>query len=193
MKKRMFIILVLISIIAMVAGTAAAPLKSRSIKLASTQFIQGKGVVFLFDTTGKFTKSDLNTAFAYAGENSLDVDCNIKEGKDQIVCTVALVNQYVGKSIVVGLIGQGFWTTVPARPAPTASTCYGIHDYIPDGWHLFDTICQDTPPKEGDQIEHLDPSGNSWTYTFWLNGVQGYNAGPAYYAVGTPIPPESKN
>lgn len=186
MKKRMTIILTLISIIAMVAGTAAAPLESRSIKLVSTQFIQGKGVVFLFATTGKFTKSDLKTAFAYTGGDSLSMDCKIKDGEDQIVCTAALVNQYVGKSIMVGLIGQGFWTTVPAKPAP-APTCYGLYDFFDMNgdivpWHLFDTICQDTPAKEGDQIEHLDPSGHYRIYVFLLDGVGGYNAGAAYYA-----------
>lgn len=116
MKKRMVLILSLISIFLMVAGTAAVPLKSRSIHLTETRFIQGKGVVFLFATTGEFTKSDLDTAFAYSGGQSLDVNCNIKNGMDQIACTVKLVNQYAGQDIVVGLIGQGFWTTVPEKP-----------------------------------------------------------------------------
>lgn len=120
MKKRAFLILALISIVVMLAGTAAAPMASRSISFLDARFVPGKGVVFLFETTGVFTKSDMNTAFAYADGKSLDIDCHMKDNS-QIACTVALINQYAGQSVVVGLIGQGFWATVPGTV-----TCYGF-------------------------------------------------------------------
>lgn len=126
MKKRMIIIMTLIAIIAMVAGTAAAPLKSRSFRLVDTRFVNGTGVVFIFSTTGEFTKADMSTAFAYAGGDSLDTYCEVREDVSQIVCTVFLVNQYVGKDIVVGLLGQGYWTTVPAKPVKTGGACLGV-------------------------------------------------------------------
>ena len=115
MKNKLFLLLSLISIMAMLVGTAANPLESRSISLAEVRFVQGKGVVFLFDITGKFTKSDLDTAYAYAGGNSLDVHCVIKKGQDQIACTVHAINQYAGQSVLIGLLGQGFWATVPYK------------------------------------------------------------------------------
>ena len=54
MKKRTFLILTLISIIAMVAGTAMTSNAPRSIRFVGAQFIEGKGAVFHFETTGEF-------------------------------------------------------------------------------------------------------------------------------------------
>mgnify|MGYP006921593584 CR=1 FL=1 len=128
MNRKLLLFLILISIVSMLAGTAAAPFESRSFHLVEVRFIDGKGVVFLFDTTGKFTKSDLDTAFAFAGGNSLDAHCVFNQDHDQIRCTVKLVNPYAGQSILVGLMGQGFWAIVPEE----AARCLGF-SYLFEG------------------------------------------------------------
>ena len=58
----------------MVAGTAMAPQTSRSIQFQEARFVSGKGVVFLFSTTGSFSNAELKTAVAYTGGQSLNTD-----------------------------------------------------------------------------------------------------------------------
>ena len=120
MKKRAFLILTLISILALVGGTASAAMESKSVKLISTQFVDHKGVVFKFETTG-LSKADLNSAYAYAGGNLLSVDCH-QQGDGIVACTVKDINQYAGKEVMISLAGFGFWTTVPGE-----YTCYGFY------------------------------------------------------------------
>ena len=116
MKKRTFLILTLISIIAMVAGTAMTSNAPRSIRFVGAQFIEGKGAVFHFETTGEFKQSDMKTAFAYGnGGDPLNVHCVVQSEKDRVACTVKDVNRY--SSVLINIIGQGFWADVPQRPA----------------------------------------------------------------------------
>lgn len=133
MKKRTILILTLISIVAMVAGTAMAPLTGRSIRFLGAQFTPGKGAVFLFEYTGKITKSELNAAFAYGnGGDPLKPHCVDKKDVSQIRCTVSNVNNY--NEVMISIIGLGFWASVPAPVGP----CIGfiisdgsLAEYIP--------------------------------------------------------------
>ena len=119
MKGRTIRVLILISLLVFVVGTAAAPMKDgKTARLLETRFIPGKGVVFIFEASG-LSKSDLNSAYAYAGGNALDANCRFKDDGN-VACTVKDINKYVGQSVMVGLAGQGFWATVPG-----SHVCYG--------------------------------------------------------------------
>ena len=118
MKKNTVLVLALISILTMVAVTAMAPQTSRSIQFQEARFVSGKGVVFLFSTTGSFSNAELKTAVAYTGGQSLNTHCVVKNGMHKIACTVKLINQYVGQDVVIYLLEQGFWSTVPEKIYP---------------------------------------------------------------------------
>ena len=151
MKKRTVLILTLISIVAMVAGTAMAPLTGRSIRFMGAQFTPGKGAVFLFEYTGKITKSELNAVFAYGnGGDPLNAHCVDKKELSQIRCTVSNVNQY--NEVMLSIIGQGFWANVPERVGP----CLGF--IITDAnWTLVEYIPWTAPrlPSGYTHEDHL--------------------------------------
>ena len=114
MKKRTILIFTLISILAMVAGSAMTSNAPRSIRYLDSRFINGKGAVFLFETTGEFTKQDMKTAFAYGnGGDPLNAHCVVQADKSRIACTVSNVNKY--DEVMLSILGQGFWASVP-RP-----------------------------------------------------------------------------
>ena len=121
MKKRMVLALTLIAIVSMVAATAAAPMASKSVTLTGTRFVDGKGTVFTFQTTG-LNKADLNSAFAYASGNPLDTYCKMR-AEGIVVCTVKDINRYAGQQVLISLAGFGFWATVPT-PHTTANVCW---------------------------------------------------------------------
>ncbi len=119
MKARTIRVLILISLLVFIVGTAAAPMNGgKTVKLLETRFIPGKGVVFIFEASG-LSKSDLNSAYANVGGNALSTDCRFKDDGN-VACTVKDINRYAGQSVMVGLAGQGFWATVPGN-----HICYG--------------------------------------------------------------------
>ena len=119
MKGRTIRVLILISLLVFVVGTAAAPMKDgKTARLLETRFIPGKGVVFIFEASG-LSKGDLNSAYANVGGNALSTDCRFKDDGN-VACTVKDINRYVGQSVMVSLAGQGFWATVPG-----SHVCYG--------------------------------------------------------------------
>lgn len=120
MKNRLSLLLMLISMIVMVIGTAIAPHAPRTIHFLEARFVEGKGAVFLFEITGKFTQQEMKEAFALGnGVDPLSVHCVIQNEKSRIACTVKDVNRY--NSVVVNIIGLGFWADVPKK-----EPCLGI-------------------------------------------------------------------
>ena len=125
MKKRTILILTLISIVAMVAGTAMSNHGSNSIRFAGARFIGGKGAVFLFDYTGTISKSDLQAAFAYGnGGDPLKVHCVDKKEMMQIRCTVSGVNRYT--DITLNIAGQSGGVLSVPKPKSASIPCLGF-------------------------------------------------------------------
>lgn len=122
MKKKVGLILVLISIVALVFSTAAAPMDGKIVSFVGSHFIPGKGVVFIFEVSG-ITQADLNAASSPVGS----VDCNFKDDGN-VACTVKHANQYAGQSIPFNLAGYGFSVSVPGN-----FTCYGSISTYVDG------------------------------------------------------------
>ena len=115
MQKKTLIILTLVSIIALVFGTAAAPMDGKRVNLVESRFIDGKGVVFIFETVG-LTNADLKNAFSSAGS----VNCKFKDDS-RVACTVKYANQFAGQQIAINLAGYGFFAEVPS----SKTVCYG--------------------------------------------------------------------
>ena len=112
MKKRTILILTLISIVAMVAGTAMAPAEGRSVRYLGARFVSGKGPVFLFEYTGNISKAELRSAHAIGSNGmALNAHCVDKKDVNQIVCTVAGSKKY--SDVELYFMGQGFWASVP--------------------------------------------------------------------------------
>ena len=129
MKKKTLIVLILISIVALVFGTAASSMGGKRVNLAETRFIEGKGVVFIFEVEG-LTKADLKNSFSSAGS----VDCKFKDD-GRVACTVQYANQYAGQQIPISLAGYGFYADVPA-----AYNCFGWANTWVDADGLFYTV-----------------------------------------------------
>ena len=143
MKKRTNLLLALLSIVIMLASTAMTSNAPRSIRFIGAQFIEGKGAVFHFETTGEFKQSDMKTAFAYGnGGDPLNVHCVVQSEKDRIACTVKDVHRY--NNVLINITGLGFWADVPSKPA-----CLGVAILaegkeeawiIPNGSEIFKEI-----------------------------------------------------
>ena len=56
MKKKVLLILALMSIVTLVFGTAAVSMDGKRVNLVESRFINGKGVVFIFEKLYKISK-----------------------------------------------------------------------------------------------------------------------------------------
>lgn len=126
MKKRTILILTLISIFAMVVGTAMAPVAGRSLQYLGSIFIEGKGAVFSFAYTGDVRQKDVADAYALVRGATLDAHCVVKADIGEIRCTVKNVNKYDTVNLV--LMGQGFYADVP-KPQ-----CFGFLMEAPENY-----------------------------------------------------------
>lgn len=112
MKKLVFTILIVVSLLSVVFSTAGAASKTATLDLI--RYTAGKGVVLRFHYTGTFYKADLLNASITVNHNVYDMHCH-KGDDNHIVCeTPGQVVQYHGYSAAGQLAGIAFKTTIPA-------------------------------------------------------------------------------
>jgi hypothetical protein len=163
MKKARSILLVL-SIVAMLVGIAAAPLAdATAIALIEVRNDPHGGVIFVFDVNGRFTKPELKGRVEVQGEDAnYDMGCS-QVDTTTVQCTVS--RKTGGKNVVIFFGGSVFWAYVPVA-APT-QFCYNAYDlpYPPEGGALvaFTAYCQDTTANYGDVITLYNPD---WDFTY---------------------------
>lgn len=197
MKKMQYVFVVL-ALLTMLTGIAAAPVVPGH---SSTALIQvrndpGGSVTFVFRVEGQLPKSQLKGAVHVNGEDANFPLYCVQKDDTTVQCTTS--RNTGGKNVVITFGGASFWTNVPeSRPQPQ-SLCqysYDVYDWngnsLPDStaWEGFFSFCQDVPAEEGDTI-FTDgwPGGGSYNYQYYTNGIdKAYcdwaNPGHGYYYV----------
>lgn len=120
---------------------AAAPAENKSLSLIEARYIQGVGIVILFDSAG-FNTNDLQNGTAYIHSNSYRMSCEFKDETAVIRCVIGGgLSRYVGETFRVNLAGFLFWATLPGPKAllctDDQSVWYTVHVYQDD--ELVDT------------------------------------------------------
>lgn len=162
MKKYLITILVLLSMLIVQVGTVvAAPMASGTIALVSVQYVPGKGPVFTFSVTGKFSRAELKGSLHAEGGADYGLHCT-QVDKSTVKCSTSA--KVSGVNAVLSWGGSTFWTFVPEAPA---QFCYSVYDWNTPSpfveWVNYGTHCQETPAHYGDTITWYNPG---WDDTF---------------------------
>lgn len=181
MKKYLITILALLAMLVIQVGTvAAAPVRAGTASLVLVQYVPGKGPVFTFSVTGKFSKSELKGSLQVEGGSNYGLYCTQVDSSTVKCNSSAKVS---GVNAVLTWGGASFWANVPEAPV----FCYKIYDWnFPDvtAWQLYGTNCQETPANYGDLITWDNPAWGESPYLF-LPGSSSCFAqdvsGDAYY------------
>ncbi|MBI5944126.1 MAG: hypothetical protein HY864_07140 [Chloroflexi bacterium] len=161
MKKMRFVWIIL-SIAAMLASVAAAPLAGTALTLIEVRNDKHGDVIFVFSVSGHFSKSELKGYVQVQGEDAnYDLSCS---QVDDVTVQCTTSRKTGGKNVVVFFGGSVFWAFVP----PTiAQYCYNVYDipWPPEGGTLvaFTTYCQDAPANYGDVINLYNPE---WDFNY---------------------------
>lgn len=183
MKKYLFTIIIILSMLAMFTGTVAA---AGNVKLVSVIFVPGKGPVFTFEVSGEYSNADLKGALHVVGGADFDLHCT-QVDSSTVKCTST--KKAAGRDVVLSWGGATFWTFVPPDPE---LYCYGIYDWTPtvDSWMLYGRNCQKSPAEYFDAIDWDNPEWGPSPYWF-LPGSPGCFAEDiimdAYYFPGCPF------
>jgi hypothetical protein len=157
MKKSLFTLIAVLSLLVLTTGTVfAAPLADGYLELREVRNDAKGGVIFVFDVVGEFSKADFKGSFLTFGDNRFPVDCNLQGSVLQCTTTRVTAGQYV----TLNIGGFVFWTRVPERSGEGSTSsgeyCYPVLDLVGEGegeaWEQFDTHCQDTPASYGDTL-----------------------------------------
>jgi hypothetical protein len=130
MKRSLLVLVSLLAIVAMLFTTAAAT--PPSVKLVTSRFVPGKGVVFIFEVKGLEHK-EMKGWVNYSGKE-FSMDCNTGDA-NTVSCVVSDgISQFEGKAVSGVLAGLGFSATVPVKR--TACSWSFVTDA---GWYyIFD-------------------------------------------------------
>lgn len=166
--KRSAIILAVFSLCVGLVSIAAAPMASGTAYLTGVGYVEGKGVVFTFQVSGKFSRSDLNGSLHVNGGGNYGLDC-VRADTETVKCTA--VKAVAGHYVVVTWGGSTFWTYVPEIPSPQPQYCYSVYDWDLEDpateWVNYGTYCQDTPAEYGDFIIWYNPGwGDEFPYEY---------------------------
>ncbi len=121
MSKRITLILTLVSLLAFAFATAFAPVAqpqaTKSVKLISVVYQREKGIVFRFQVTGAFKKSELTGKILVDGDQRT-LFCPRKEANGFVLCTAqrATAKSHAGKSATVVFAGFSFPVVLPDNP-----------------------------------------------------------------------------
>lgn len=157
MKKYLFTLLVVISLLTLFTGAVgAAPQMSVSFLEA---FWTGYGVNFKFKVSESLGDGWLSATVSWDG-GKVDMTCVQEE--DIVTCTGPKI--VADKNIVVSFQGMTFTTFVQSHPF-----CFSVYDWnYPSPytqWVEYGTHCQDVPAGSGDLIDWYNPVWD-WTYTY---------------------------
>ena len=178
MKKYLVTILIVLSMLAMFAGTASAA--------ANIEFLggtwTGHGVNFKFNVSEKLPGVWITATVSWDG-GSAKMTCN-QEGD---IVTCAGPKSAADKNITVTFQGISYSTYVNSH-----SYCYNVWDwwdFTNNEWTNFGPYCQESPANEGDIITYTvpDPAGSfeSWA-EFYTEVPDCAPPAPGYYYPSCP-------
>lgn len=143
-------------------------------------------VIFIFQVSGKISKSNLNNGYVQVqGGNDYGLHCN-QTDENTVQCTTS--KKTGGENVVVGFAGSKFWAYIPESKPVT--DCYNIYDwddsFNPTQWVLYGTYCQDYPAQDGDEITWINPYLlPPYIYTYSSSAQPSWctwaGMGPGYY------------
>jgi hypothetical protein len=193
-KSLIALVLVFSMLVAFVGTVSAAPLASGTATLVSVDYIPGKGPVFTFLVSGKFSNSELKGSLHIENGEDFDLHCS-QVDSTTVKCTVS--KKAAGKHVALSWGGSTFWTSVPAAP----EHCYSVWDwwdFTNYQWTDFGPHCQEQAAKAGDETTYTvpDPTGSFDGWAVFIDqdvsgkcgGTVPYT-GPAYYYPGCPFLP----
>ncbi len=118
--KKIKIVFVLLSLLAMLTSVAAAPMTATAIALVEVRNDLRGSVVFVFSVDGRFTKSELKGVVQVQGEDAnYDLYCS---QVDDVTVRCVTSKKTGGKNVVVFFGGSVFWTRVPNAYQPPPIT-----------------------------------------------------------------------
>ena len=184
MKKQLFAVMLVLSMLAMFAGTAAAAGTATLVSVSHGE----NGPVFTFSVNGRFSKSELKGTLHVEGGRDFDLHCTQLDDTT-VKCTTSAKVSGVNVSFSWG--GSTFWTNVPEAPV----FCYGIYDWnFPDmtAWQQYGTHCQENRATYGDIISWDNPDWGDSPYVFLPESpvCPFYQPGDGYYFPACPNVPE---
>lgn len=164
MKKQLFTVLLVLSMLVMFVGTVgAAPMGAGTAALTEVEYVPGKGPVFTFNVSGKFSRSELKGSLHVEGGADYGLHCTQVDGSTVKCSSSAKVSD---ANVVLTWGGSTFWTYVPEAPV----FCYGIFDWNSPppvtAWQLYGTHCQETAAHYGDSISWDNPYWGESPYVF---------------------------
>jgi len=121
--KRTFSVLMLAVLLVSAFGFSASPASAAElITYVGARFVQGKGVVFVFDASG-YRNKDVRGADIFVGSNFHNFGCTVNAERTQIVCVAnGGLTQYAGQTGVIHLAGQIFYVIIPGYSGPDGCT-----------------------------------------------------------------------
>jgi hypothetical protein len=118
MSKKLVLTMLLVSLLAVIFATAAAPAVVKRMTLVETVFLREKGVTFKFQVEGNFRESDLKGYLVVEGK-SLKLRCNYNDGAGLLNCTApGGTAKFAGTSGYITMAGFSFVVYIPARNIP---------------------------------------------------------------------------
>jgi len=128
----LFIVFVTLAIF--LSTIAAAPLQNKSVILTDVRYVNGVGIVLLFDTTD-LTKKDLRGGDAFVHSSSYKMSCGFKGDTSVVRCVIpGGLSKYAGESFSATLAGFRFWGEVPADERVSCSAgqslWYSVDVYV---------------------------------------------------------------
>src|SRR5574341_2181620 len=160
MKKQLFTILLVVTMLAMFTGTVAA---AGSATLVSVIYVPGKGPVYTFEVSGKYSKAEREGILQVNGGGSFDLHCS-QIDSTTVKCVSS--KKAAGQNVTLSWGGSRFSASVPVAPG---AFCYGIWDWeyslTPTTWVNYGTYCQPRAAHYGDAIDwYNEVYGATFTY-----------------------------
>jgi hypothetical protein len=112
MKKSVFTIVILISVLAVLLTTAGAS-PYRNATLNTIKYVPGKGVVLLFDLYGTFYDADYMNAHIFVDKQVFHLHCYEKNDVQAICEAPGTINQFHGQVAGGGFAGFSYKTRIP--------------------------------------------------------------------------------
>jgi hypothetical protein len=121
----------------LLSSFAASSMAAKSVSLLEVRYVDGVGVVFLFDTAGLKNADIKKGAYIIFHSNYYDLACDLKDDGSTARCVVrGGLTEWAGDPVCGELAGFSFCGTMPAKRV--ADPCpEGFEPWIPEGFAIF--------------------------------------------------------
>ena len=107
-------LLILLTVAVFFSAVASAPAEKKTLTLLEVRYVQGAGIVLLFDSTDLSAK-EIQGGTARVHSNLYDMACGFKDESSVVRCTIpAKLSRYSGEIFRATLAGFVFFPKIPA-------------------------------------------------------------------------------